>query len=156
MVSQEPAGDVTAFIAAGPDAVLGYTVVRLAHALERRIEAAMGEALNLTVRQFGALAHLARDPGLGSGALGRLLLITPQSAGALVDGLERRGLLARDRSAGRGRTARVTLTDEGEVVLGKAYRVAAAIETQLALALPSGQAAMLNGQLQAILAEVTR
>ena len=118
MVGQDESPlEIAAFMEAGPDAVLGYTIARLAHAVERRIEAAMGDALRLSVRQFGALAHLQRDPGMGSGALARLLLITPQSAGALIEGLVQRGLITRDRSAGPGRVARMVLTAQGAETL---------------------------------------
>lgn len=146
-----PDVETARFVAAGPDAVLGYTIARLAHAVERLIEEAMGEALRLTVRQFGALAHLDRDPGLGSGALARLLLITPQSAGSLVDGLAARGLLVRDRSAGRGRVAAAALTPEGHDTLRRAYGVAAGVEAQLAAVMPPGETVRLNATLQRLL-----
>lgn len=135
------------FIQAGPDAALGYTIARVAHSVERRVEAQMQAATGLTVRQFGALAHLQRQPGLGSGALARLLLVTAQSAGAMVDGLERHGLLQRDRSGGRGKVAGVRLTPTGSEALSNAYAVAAEIERTLAAALPPGRAATMNRDL---------
>lgn len=148
MDEQDP---IERFVADGPDRVFGYTLARLAHGVERLIEREMGATLRLSVRQFGALAHLDRDPGMGSGALARLLMITPQSAGTLVDGLEARGLLTRDRSAGVGRVARTELTPAGRTTLIAAYRVAADIEQRLAAMLPSGATDRMNADMQRML-----
>lgn len=133
-----------------PDAYLGYTIVRLAHVLERRMDVAL-RAAGLSVRRFGALAQLAHRPGLGSAELARLILITPQSTGALLDGLERDGLIVRDRSAGPGNRLAVTLTGAGRSALGRGYAIADRLRAEEAALLPAGEQAQLNATLAALL-----
>lgn len=130
-----------------PNAFLGYTVARLAHVMQRRIDDALRSETGLTVRQFGVLAHLVDDPGLGSGQLARLVMITPQSMGALLDGLEAAGLIARDRSAARGTRMATRLTSDGHAALDAAYAVAAGLAAEERAWLPADEAARLNARL---------
>lgn len=108
-----------------PDAFLGYTVVRLAHLLERRNDRRMRNALGISIRQFGALAQLQQDPGISSAKLARLLLITPQSAGPLVEALAVSGLIHRDLPPRNGARMRVSLTPDGQALLARGYAVMA-------------------------------
>ncbi len=135
--------------AANPDDFLGYTVVRVGHVLARRFDAMLA-AHGLTPRQFGVLAHLARDPGLGSGALARLVLITPQSMGALLDELEAAGLVARTPAA-RGRRRATALTAAGRRRLLAAAPAVAAFERATTAALTPAEHAAANRALHAVL-----
>lgn len=138
-----------------PDQFLGYTIVRLAAAMQARIELAMRQELGLGVRQFGALAHLARNPGMGSGELARLLLVKPQSMGPLVDGLAERGLLVRSHAA-RGHKRRTELTQSGRSMLERGYAVADRLAIEDAAGLTREDAARLNVTLLAILDQLQR
>jgi DNA-binding MarR family transcriptional regulator len=135
--------------AANPDDFLGYTVVRVAHVLSRRFEATLA-AHALTPRQFAVLAHLARDPGLGSGALARLVLITPQSMGALLDELAAAGLVARTPAA-RGRRRETALTAAGRARLAAAAPAVVAFERDTTAALTAAERAAATRALQAVL-----
>ncbi|MBV9078765.1 MAG: winged helix-turn-helix transcriptional regulator [Methylobacteriaceae bacterium] len=108
-----------------PDAFLGYTVVRLAHVLEKRFERRLRAGLGISVRQFGALVHLQRDPGISSARLARLLLITPQSAGPLLGAMEAAGLVSREPPAKNGSRMRVKPTARGEELLAQGYAITA-------------------------------
>jgi DNA-binding MarR family transcriptional regulator len=130
----------------GSDASLGWTVVRLAHVLARRFEAAM-RPLGLTATQFGILATIAAEPGIGSGQLARRVLVTPQSVGELVTTLEAAGLVKRDRSGGRGRRAGIDLTPHGRAVLNTASHTAATLDNPAVFDLSPQEAATLNALL---------
>lgn len=127
----------------GPDASVGWTVVRLAHVLSRRFEAVM-RPFGLTATQFGVLATIAGEPGIGSGQLARRVLVTPQSVGELVTALEAAGFVTRDRSGGRGRRAGIDLTPRGRDVLVAASRAAATLDDPAVFDLSPREAATLN------------
>jgi DNA-binding MarR family transcriptional regulator len=124
-------------------------VVRVAHVLSRRFEATLA-AHALTPRQFAVLTHLARDPGLGSGALARLVLITPQSKGALLEELAAGGLVARTPAA-RGRRRATALTAAGRRRLLAAAPAVAAFERETTAALTPAERAAANRALHAVL-----
>jgi DNA-binding MarR family transcriptional regulator len=128
---------------AGQDASVGWTVVRLAHVLSRRFEDQM-RPFGLTPAQFGVLATVAAEPGIGSGQLARRVLVTPQSVGELVAALEAAGHVVRDRSGGRGRRAGIELTPDGRAVLADASRAAATLDDPAALGLTQAEAQTLN------------
>jgi len=136
-----------------PDDAVGWTVVRLAHVLNRQFEAAM-QAVSLTPTQCGVLATIAADPGMGSGELARRVLVTPQSVGELVAALEVAGHVTRDRTGGRGRRAGISLTPQGERTLTEAYRIVAALNEPSRLGLDRAEAATLNALLHRVLRAV--
>ena len=102
-----------------PDEFVGYRLVRLAERLERRFAATLAPH-GLTPRQFSVLFVLAASPGVTSAELARAVLTTPQGMHALVEQLERRGLVERGAERGRGRAAPVHVTDEGRTLLERA------------------------------------
>jgi DNA-binding MarR family transcriptional regulator len=109
-----------------PDKHLTYLMAKVEHLLERRIDKAVGQ-VGLTLRQFSALAHIARRPSLSSSDLARALLITPQAVNTLVTRLLDAGLI--DKAATPPRQPLVlTLTDAGLDVLRRAEPLATATE----------------------------
>jgi DNA-binding MarR family transcriptional regulator len=109
-----------------PDSHLTYLMAKVGHLLERRIDKAVDQA-GLTLRQFSALAHIARRPWLSSSDLARLLLITPQAVNTLVTRLIAAGLI--DKAPTRPRQPLVlTLTDAGRDALLRAEPLATAAE----------------------------
>lgn len=132
------------------DEVLGYLLGRVAHVLEHGFTDLMA-AEGLTVRQFGILNHVARDPGIGSAEIARRLEITPQSMGDQVETLRRHGLLVRDPDPGPGRKIGVHLTEEGAAVLSRARRLAAAYERHTTGHLSAAERTRLAGDLREIL-----
>jgi DNA-binding MarR family transcriptional regulator len=132
------------------DDAVGWTVVRTAHVLSRRFEEAM-RGFALTPAQFGVLATIAEEPGVGSGQLARKVLVTPQSVGELVASLEAAGHVVRDRAGGRGRRAAIELTAQGRAVLAEAFEAVAALNEPAALGLDPDEAATLNALLHRVL-----
>jgi DNA-binding MarR family transcriptional regulator len=77
-------------------------------------------ATGLTPRQFSVLAVLAQRPSITVADLARAVLTTPQSMAALVDGLEKRGLLLRSAARQRGVAAPLAPTPAGLAALAHA------------------------------------
>lgn len=99
-----------------PEDQVGYLLVRIGHALAQRWTRDLAP-FKLSARQHGVLAILAARPGVSAGALAREAMITPQSMGELLAGLEERGLVTRQAPAGRGHPARLELTDAARDLL---------------------------------------
>jgi DNA-binding MarR family transcriptional regulator len=67
----------------------------------------------LTVPETSALSRLDRGGPATSSDLARLERISPQSVGATIAALERRGLIARDRDPNDGRRIVLSITEAG-------------------------------------------
>ena len=67
----------------------------------------------LTLAQFAVLEALANKGSLPLGRLGQLLVVTPGNITYVVNQLERRGLVRRERAADDRRVVSAALTPEG-------------------------------------------
>ena len=134
-----------------PDAFVGYTIVRVAHVLQRRMEEALAPA-GVNARQFSVLALLAQHPSVSAGQLARLVLVTPQSMSELLASLDDLGLVIREAPLGRGHPMGVTLSRAGKNVLRRAQPLVDALEARTTGDLSASEASRLNEQLHAILA----
>jgi MarR family transcriptional regulator, 2-MHQ and catechol-resistance regulon repressor len=83
---------------------------------------------NLTVRecgltpaQFDIIATLGNTPGMAYKELGEKTLITKGTLTGVIERLEQKGLVARERSCGDKRSFFVRLTAEGERVFDQAF-----------------------------------
>jgi DNA-binding MarR family transcriptional regulator len=90
---------------------IGLAVKRLQVQHHRAADAALAE-LDISLVQWDALRHLARNPGASLHDLAMLTFQTDQSFGALAGRLESRGLV--ERVPGPGRAVRLGLTLKGE------------------------------------------
>ena len=77
-------------------------------------------AIGLTPPQHGVLVVAGNAPGLDQAALARALGFDRATVGALVEGLERRGMLRREGSAQDRRRKVLALTPSGRAMLGQA------------------------------------
>jgi len=75
----------------------------------------------LTPSQFGTMEALLHLGPLRQGELAKKLLRCCGSITAVVEGLERRGLVEREREADDSRFVRVTLTDKGRKLIQKIF-----------------------------------
>jgi DNA-binding MarR family transcriptional regulator len=80
--------------------------------LKRRLQQAQVPG-DLSASEISALARLDRGGPMTPSALAKLERITPQSMGATLSGLERRGLVARRRDPDDGRHVVLSVTDLG-------------------------------------------
>ena len=92
-------------------------------------------------------------PGAVSQAdLARAVLQRPQSIAALLDGLERRGLVRRTGDRARGRRNPVELTDEGRTAVRAAWSVAISSNDLRDVGLTAAEGAELNRLLLKVVA----
>ncbi len=86
----------------------------------------------VTALQYTALTVLQRRDGQSSSAeLARNSFVTPQAMADLVSGLERRGLIRRDRDPNNRRRLLLSLTDAGRAVLADNEPAVRALEEQM-------------------------
>lgn len=75
----------------------------------------VSEQFGLTLFQFWTLIHLDNPEGLSPGMLARLVLCDKSSMTHVIDDLEARNLVVRERSKdGDRRSQRIVLTDRGK------------------------------------------
>ena len=103
--------------------------------LRRNLRQAMADG-ELTMPEASALARLDRGGPATGASLAKAEQISPQSMGATLAGLERRGLLGREPDPADGRRILLSLTPAGmEALHGRrsasAQRLTNALETEL-------------------------
>lgn len=91
--------------------------------------------LELTVAQYSCLELLGQRPGLSGSELARSAFVTRQSMNLVLQGLERRGLLARPAVADRGKVLPTQLTAAGRTQLQAASETVRAVEARMLTAL---------------------
>lgn len=97
---------------AGPPPSAAFLVMAVGRRMRERVERTLkGEGI--TMRHLSALGHLSRDAGISYSELARRASVTPQSMQATLAKLEKCGAVSRTTDSGRGRTARLVVTDEG-------------------------------------------
>jgi DNA-binding MarR family transcriptional regulator len=109
--------------------------------------------LELTPPQAGVLRRLAQAPGQSQRGLADALGMHAPRLVALIDELEDRGLVARDRDPDDRRNYAISLTEEGRRVLGELARVARAHELAMTAALDRDERAQLLELLRRIAEE---
>ena len=98
------------------------------------------------------LAAAAEYGGLSQREMGALLAIDPSAIVALVDDLERAGLVRRELPPGDRRTRLIVTTGEGQAVLARARELSAAVDGELLAPLTEPERAALLGLLRRITA----
>lgn len=88
--------------------------------------------LGLTVPQYAALLMLHERPRVSGAELARLCLVTPQTMSTVLANLEEKKLLQRSAHPIHSHVLETTLTPLGRELLGRADRVALAVEKRLA------------------------
>ncbi|WP_306360239.1 MarR family winged helix-turn-helix transcriptional regulator [Nocardia sp. CC227C] len=102
--------------------------------LELAVRALMDDALRplgLTTLQYTAMTVLERRSGLSSAQLARRSFLRPQTMNVMVQTLEERGLIRRDRDPANRRVLVATLTERGREVLREAAPLVRSIEERL-------------------------
>jgi DNA-binding MarR family transcriptional regulator len=89
----------------------------------------------VTALQYTALTVLQRREGLSSAELARNSFVTPQAMADLVAGLERRGLISRQRDPHNRRRLLTGLTPAGHELLAHMQGPVAALEQRMVRAL---------------------
>src|SRR3954452_2752840 len=126
------------------------TLVKLGKEILERAEDPLA-ALGLSPRQYLLLAVLGTDAPPSQLELAGLCGLLPAQVVPVLDELERRGLVARQRSEEDRRRSVVRLTLAGEQTLAKADELARSIEESLFGDLDASAREQLNGTLRAAL-----
>lgn len=98
------------------EGLLGFQLRMAYVAISRHFAATMSET-DLTQKQAGVLWLLGANPGVSQIALAKQLDMDRASMMAIIDRLESRGLVVRERSPHDGRRQELYLTPKGRKVL---------------------------------------
>lgn len=120
--------------------------------LSGQIDAAL-EPLGVHGREWAVLRVLADGPPMSQQEAAASLSVDRTTMVALVDGLEDKGLVRRQRAPEDRRKNVVELTDQGNAVLRKATRAGDAAERRFLTPLGAKEVERLRAALQALLAD---
>ncbi|MFF5211208.1 MarR family winged helix-turn-helix transcriptional regulator [Streptosporangium sp. NPDC000396] len=109
--------------------------------------------LGVIPSDVGLLRMIAVQPGRSQRSLAEELGVVPSRVVALVDGLERKGLIERRRNPQDRRHHELHLTAEGTHVMTATRELGSAHEDEICAALDDAQRAQLTDLLQAIAAQ---
>ena len=143
----DPAGQVRAH-----DDVLGYLLKHAHLALEQRAQAALAD-LGVTVRDLGVLRVIASGEAKSQQEAAAVLGVDRTSMVALLDALERQGIIARRPSEQDRRRNIVALTDHGRERFRQAESLYSETEREFTAALGDAGAAGLRQALRTVLRE---
>jgi DNA-binding MarR family transcriptional regulator len=124
----------------GTEGHLGYLLRQAHHAFAMTMEEKLRDH-GLTRPQFGVLSVLVADPGLSAADLARAAMVTPQAINLVIGGLQREGLIRRERHPSRGRVLQLYATDEGAARVRRAYPAVIELEDRIAEGLSERQLA---------------
>ncbi len=109
------------------DPRLGFVVVRIAEAVDRRFLGALAE-LGLTARKLRVLVLLGRSPGSSQRELAGNLGVDAANLVEVLDAMDEDGLLLRARDPDDRRRHRLDLTARGTTLLERANAATAGID----------------------------
>lgn len=115
---------------ASGDLPVGLLVSRTARALDRAFDAALA-VVGGSTSTWLVLSSLKDSPRRTQGELAAAVGVRQPTLSHHLDGLERAGLVAREREPGNRRVQRVTVTDAGEQLFLRMRRAAAAFDGRL-------------------------
>jgi DNA-binding MarR family transcriptional regulator len=109
---------------------LGYLLKEASTALRAAMEEVL-RPIGMSVTRYACLELLAQRPGLSSSELARGAFVTRQSMNALLQALEREGLVTRPAEAPVGRVLPTRLTPRGRRSLNKASAAVRSVELRM-------------------------
>lgn len=107
-------------------------------------------AVDLKVRSYAVLAVVAENARPSQRELSEFLRLDPSQVVALVDDLEKRGLVAREQDPRDRRAKVIVVTAAGRAAFASARRAAATAERRLHGALSAHERALLSDMLRRI------
>jgi DNA-binding MarR family transcriptional regulator len=131
-----------------------FLLMTLGGRIREQVEEGL-RAEGISLRHLSALGHLGPNPGMSYSELARRARITPQSMQATLNALEQRGAVVRDTDPGRGRTAELHVTAEGERLHRAGTNVIAEVDERLGAQLGAEATDALGGALWTLLRAAT-
>jgi DNA-binding MarR family transcriptional regulator len=142
--------NAAAGVASGPlDELVGYHLRRAQSRVFDDFLATVGGD-GVTPGQFGVLVLIEANPGLSQSALAKALGIERSTMVAVIDRLERQGLVRRDPSASDRRSYALAVTAAGDRLLARLWPRVREHERRIAAGLDAGEQAVLIGLLRRI------
>ncbi|HSW06176.1 MarR family winged helix-turn-helix transcriptional regulator [Aquabacterium sp.] len=123
--------------------VLGYHIAQAAVTTVDMFERHVGERFNLRKVEFSILMLLLENGPLSPKRLGQVLALTAPNLTLLLDRLQQRGLLLRERNQTDRRSQNIVLTDSGQRLSRDAAAAAGPMERELDGRLSAAERAML-------------
>lgn len=99
-----------------PPASVAFLLIAVGRHARDRVEAALKRE-GIALRHMSALGHLSGDEAISYSELARRASVTPQSMQATLRRLEELGAVLKTTDSGRGRTAQLFVTAEGQRLL---------------------------------------
>ena len=125
------------------DITLLYLIKQVELAVRQALDDVVATA-DLTTLQYTALTVLERHPGITSAELARNSFVRAQTMAEMITYLLGRGLVARERDETNRKQYLLTLTSEGQRVLGELLNAVADIETKVLDGFDGGQTEILR------------
>lgn len=123
--------------------VLGYHVAQAAVTTVELFERHIGERYGLRKVEFSILMLLQANHAITPKKLGQMLALTPPNLTLLLDRLQERGLLRRERSQVDRRSHNIVLTGAGVELAGETAAAAVPMERELQGRLSAAERALL-------------
>ena len=108
---------------AGAHTILGYQLAQASIVTSQVFDAQVGRAGGLRRVEFTLLALVQGNPDATARQLARALAVTPPNVAILLDRLQSRGLLSRERSTDDARMQHVRLTRTGTALVLRSVRL---------------------------------
>ncbi len=130
----------------GPDGHIGFLLRQAQTAVRGAIERAI-QPLGVTPAQLSLLSVLVHEGVVSSADLAKLAMMTAQSAGGVVQNMEKAGWVSREKARTHGRILWLKLTPEGRRVAALAQKRAGEIERQMLRGVDGGTEATIRSWL---------
>jgi len=123
--------------------IAGFHLARAAVTTQDAFQRHMAAVFDLNKVEFSLLMLAMANPGITPKRLARALAVTAPKLTLLLDGLQARSLIQRERNAADGRSQHVLLTDRGRKLARDAAAAAEPMERELLTHLSRAEHAML-------------
>jgi DNA-binding MarR family transcriptional regulator len=143
-LDEAPAADPERTISLGPlTGIVGYHVAQAAVTTYGAFERHIGKPFGLRKVEFSLLMLLMANGPLSPKRLGATLTLTAPNLTMLLDRLQDRGLLRRERNPNDGRSQNIVLTDKGQRLARDSAAASLPMERELQGTLSRAEHAML-------------
>ncbi len=114
----------------GPNGHIGFLLRQAQTAVRGAIERAI-QPLGVTPAQLSLLSVLVHEGVVSSADLAKLAMMTAQSAGGVVQNMEKAGWVTREKARTHGRIIWLKLTPEGRRIATQAQKRAGQVEAEM-------------------------
>ncbi len=111
---------------------LGFHINRVSYLMTEEVEKRFGKAgLNIVAQDFAILFRLFSGGAMGQAEIVALMMRDKTTVTRRLDGLVKKGLIARTPNANDRRRFDIAITDEGKALLEVAFPIASGFQREL-------------------------